>query len=67
MGGGGGCHSDVETVWRTADLKPHTSQHWPVSTGTMSNQIRVRVNCVSMNNMRRGQKVRKQKETEWDR
>ena len=24
MGGGGGCHSDVETVWRTADLKPHT-------------------------------------------
>ena len=33
----------------------------------MSNQIRVRVNCSSMNNLRGGQKRKKEKEEEWDR
>merc|ERR1711997_1063363 len=32
----------------------------------MSNQIRVRVNCSSMNNIRGGQKRKKEKEQEWD-
>ena len=54
------------------DQTPHTAS--PVSDRVlllsglvMSNQIRVRVNCSSMNNIRGGQKRKKQKEEEWDR
>ena len=32
----------------------------------MSNQVRVRVKCASMNNIRGGQRVKREKEREWD-